>query len=473
MKRSNLYRNWLAVIATLMLALPLAAAGAPPQGGGGGKVSVTAAYPSEAFQGEELFVVVTGSGFDAGSTVGYLVTGTTDASQVDVLMVEFISPSELKTFIRPKDNALVTDYDIEVRTMSGRKGKGTTMFRVKLNDNPGRPPPPPPTNTEPLARFWHGFTGNGGTTPATSRLYVFGGNGGYELDYQTMSDHWYYSVANASWAPAPTNSTPPGPRSHIGFSCGGGFCVLANGSNVGDLSETWVYTEASGTWSQPNCKRYPCPSARKLPTMAHDSARGYHLLFGGYSGGTRANLRDTYTFSNATQRWTLRQPSASPSARHSAAAAFVAGPVNRVVLLGGQIQAVAVLCDMWSWTGTNWKEIGQLNGYDGPCLHGHSMAWDGARLVVTGGYVDYNDTPNEGVWTFEFTPDGNAGTWTYASDWYSYFQCTGAGVLRPGAFMAYDRPSGSMSFFGGVENVEINDVEGFAAVAYDDLSVCY
>jgi hypothetical protein len=451
------------VAAMLFLVMPLATTAAPPS-----KVTVTAAYPPEAFQGEELAVTVAGSGFDAGSTVGYLVTGTTDGSQVDVLMVEFISPSELRTFIRPKDNALVTEYDIEVRTMSGRKGKGTTLFRVKQKTTPGGPPPPPPpTSTEPAARFWHGFADNGGTTPATGRLYVFGGNGGYQNEWQPISDHWYYSVADGTWTPAPTNSSAPDANQHSGFSCGGGRCVLAGGVFWGG-DDTWVYTESTGTWSQVNCKRYPCPSARMMPTMAYDRARGQHLLFGGYSDRTRANLGDTYTFSNATQRWTLHKPSSSPLARKWAAAAFVAGPVNRVVLHGGLVENVEVLCDLWSWTGSNWEAIEQINGHDGPCLRTHSMAWDGARLVVTGGDTGYNgDTPNEGVWTFEFTPDGRAGTWTYEGDWYSYFQCSGAGVSRSLAIMAYDQPSGSFVFFGGGENLPV-----MGAVAYDDLSIC-
>jgi len=463
MKRLNLERIGTALVASLLLALTLAATAAPPN-----KVTVASAYPSEAFQGEELTVSVSGSGFDSGSTVGYLVTGTTDASQVDVLVVEFISPSELRTFIRPKTNALVTDYDIEVRTTSGRKGKGTTLFRVKQKDNPGPPPPPPPTSTEPAARFWHSFTDNGGATPATSRLYVIGGNGAYENGWQSMLDHWYYSVAEGMWTPAPTNSTPPDPRELMGFSCGGGRCVLAGGRRGSDLNETWVYTESTGTWSQVNCRRNSCPSAREMPAMAYDSARGSHLLFGGYSSYPRANLGDTYTFSNATQRWTLQKPSASPPARNWAAAAFVAAPVNRVVLFGGVVSYTEILCDMWSWTGSNWEEVVQINADDGPCLRSHSMAWDGARLVVTGGDESYNDdVPNDGVWTFVFTPDGKAGTWTYQGDWYSYFQCTGAGVWRPLALMAYDRPSGGFVFFGGGENLP-----EIGAVAYDDLSVC-
>lgn len=455
MNRSKPKHNWLAVLATLVLALPLYAPAAPPN-----RVTVTAAYPAEAFQGEELSVTVTGSGFDAGSMVGYFVTGTTDASQVDVLMVEFISPSELKTFIRPKDNALVSEYDIEVQTTSGRKGKGTTLFRVKQKTTPGGPPPPPPpTATEPAARWGHSFTDNGGATPGTSRLYVFGGE---QNVYQPMTDHWYYSVADGTWTPAPTNSSAPAADKFAGFSCGGGRCVLAGGLYSGG-DDTWVYTESTGIWSQVNCKRYPCPSARQMPTMAYDSARGRHLLFGGYDAGT--SFGDTYTFSNATQRWTRQKPAVSPVGRHAAAAAFVAGPVNRVVLHGGLVFPFEVRCDLWSWTGSNWEAIEQINGDEGPCLYRHSVAWDGTRLVVTGGHN--GNTYDESVWTFEFTPDGRAGTWTYEGDWYFYFECSGAGVLRPGSRMAYDLPSGSFVFFGGGE-----DLPGVGWFAYDDLSVC-
>lgn len=325
---------------------------------------------------------------------------------------------------------------------------------------PDRPPPPPPP-TEPPARAWHGFAGNGSAAPDASRLYLFGGSGS---DWLALSDLWYYRVADARWTLAPTGRVKPGPRQHMGFSCGAGRCVAANGAYFSTVKETWIYTEASGTWAQADCKRYTCPSARQMPTMAYDGARVYHLLFGGLSNAT--NLGDTYTFSNTTSRWTLQSPPDSPSARRSAAAAFVGEPVNRVVLLGGQIQRAAVLCDMWSWTGSTWEEVEQINWNDGPCLHSHSMAWDGAQLVVTGGYVDYSDTPNDAVWTFSFTEDGTAGAWSYKSDLYPNTKCTGAGVIHPGARMAYDRPSGKKVFFGGEENIK------GGAVRYDDLTVC-
>lgn len=448
-------------MAAIMLLLPLVATAAPPN-----KVSVTAAYPSEAFQGEELVVVVSGSGFDAGSRVGYLVTGTTDASQVDVLAVQYISPSELRTYIRPKTNALVTDYDIEVMTSSGRKGKGTTLFRVKLGGPPTKPPTEPPP-TEPAARAWHSFTGNGSAAPDASRLYLFGGAGS---DWMALGDLWSFTVPEAKWTiHAWGASTQPGNRQHAGFSCGGGSCVLANGSNgISTVKETWVFSEASGTWAPVNCgRRYTCPPASQMVTMAYDSARFYHLLFGGLSGSTALN--DTYTFSTATGSWTQRKPSASPSPRNRSAATFVAGPVNRVVLLGGQNGSGShTLCDMWSWSGSNWQQIEQTNQSEGPCLHSHSLAWDGARLVVTGGYIDTSDTPNDGVWTFTFTTNGLAGTWTWYPDRFAFFtECAGSPAIRPGAFMAYDRPTGAMVFFGGEENVA-----GIGTVRYNDLTAC-
>ena len=67
----------LLIAVALFLTLPLAlqAARAVP-------VTVTNASPSAAIQGAELDVIVSGTGFGVGSTVSYLVTGTTDASQV-------------------------------------------------------------------------------------------------------------------------------------------------------------------------------------------------------------------------------------------------------------------------------------------------------------------------------------------------------------------------------------------------------
>ena len=99
--------------------------------GGNGKVTVESANPNSAVQGEEKDVLISGSGFGHGAKVKYLVTGTKDDSQIEVLSVEYIDATgELRSRIKVKGSAEVIDYDIEVQSISGRKGKGTTLFKV-------------------------------------------------------------------------------------------------------------------------------------------------------------------------------------------------------------------------------------------------------------------------------------------------------------------------------------------------------
>jgi hypothetical protein len=324
------------------------------------------------------------------------------------------------------------------------------------------PPPPPPSSSEPAARAWHAFSGNGSTVADASRLYLFAGSGS---DWQPVpGDLWYYRVDSADWILAPTGTTQPGRRQHVGFSCGAGQCVSSNGNNgVGLLKETWIYTEGASSWSQINCKRNLCPSARLMPTMAYDPARSYHLLFGG-AASLDVSLNDTYTFKGG--RWTARNPLHKPGARHWAATAFAKAPVNKVVLFGGLDGPTSVHCDMYAWTDTDWQQVAMTN--TGPCLYAHSMAWDeaGKRLIVTGGYLaDRTDTPNPDVWYFKFNTDGGSGTWSKEPAGSALATC--AASAKPGARMTYDVPSGDKVFFGGEEN--INNV----AVRYDTTVVCH
>jgi len=104
---------------------------APPE-----KVTVTTANPNSALQGELLDVVISGSGFDHGSTVKYLVSGTSDDSQISVTAVTYNeADGTLTTTIQVAGAALISDYDIEVRNSSNRRGKGTTLFAVLTNES--------------------------------------------------------------------------------------------------------------------------------------------------------------------------------------------------------------------------------------------------------------------------------------------------------------------------------------------------
>ena len=335
----------------------------------------------------------------------------------------------------------------------------SAQYELRGQIERGKPLPPPPSD-EPAARAWHAFSGNGSTVADASRLYLFAGAGS---DVMPVSgDLWYYRVDLAGWILAPTGTTRPGPRQHVGFSCGAGQCVTSNGYYLGGLKETWVYNEGTSSWSQVNCKRNLCPSARGMPTMAYDFARSYHLLFGGLAG--TISLDDTYTFKGG--RWTARNPLHKPEARHWAATVFAKAPVNKVVLFGGLDGGSGVHCDMYAWTDTDWQLVNMTN--EGPCLYGHSMAWDevGKRLIATGGYIaDRTDTPNPYVWYFTFTGDGSSGTWSK--------EPTGSGLAlcvadaKPGARMAYDVPSKAKVFFGGEDNIN------HEIVRYDTTLVCY
>ena len=120
-------------IATMLFATlgsNISIAGKPTGGGGGKKVNVESATPNSVIQTHEEDVTILGSGFDDGSRVKFLVAGTTDDTQIEVGPSQFISSTELKVHIKTSGSTAVVDYDIEVQATSGRKGKGTTLFKV-------------------------------------------------------------------------------------------------------------------------------------------------------------------------------------------------------------------------------------------------------------------------------------------------------------------------------------------------------
>jgi len=435
--------------------------GLAPIGAALAQIKVTAATPASAVQGTiGLDVVVSGAGFDNTAKVQYFVSGTTNPGGITIKKVVFRNSNELATTIDVADTADLASFDIQVTLSSGRKGKGTTLFSVKAKPNTSPPPP-----TYPAERAWHSFTSNGGIDVVASRLYMYGGAG---ADWQAVpADLWYFGSYVDKWTlVTPSSTVNPDRRQWTGLSCGAGTCVMATGSNgFGLVDETWVYNEATNLWTKAACgRRAPCPSPRQMTTMAFDPERGNHLLFGGK--GSTAGLDDTQTFDPMTLKWTLRAPALKPSERNRAAAVHVPG--IGVVMHGGQPgRAGTVYCDMFAWNGSNWTRIEFDAGQSHPCLHTHSMAWDGQGLVVTGGYVDTNDTPSPANWRFVFAADGRSGVWSQ----------TTAGACRPidgtdteihpGARMAYDDQSMTRVYFGG----EMNAANG--VIRYGNTVECY
>lgn len=116
------------LIDTLIITLMLWAAASNAQT----EVVVVSADPATAEQGTlALDVTVSGSGFEPGADVKFLQAGSNKGGGVSVNSVLFVSPNELITNVDVAPDAVVGDYDIEVRVTRGRRGKGTTKFAVQ------------------------------------------------------------------------------------------------------------------------------------------------------------------------------------------------------------------------------------------------------------------------------------------------------------------------------------------------------
>lgn len=124
----------LSIAAMLLTALGTNISFAGKPAGKGGKVTVESATPNSVIQTQDENVTILGSGFDEGSTIRFLVTGTTDDSQIEVGPVEYKGPNELRVHIKTTGSTATVDYDVEVQATSGRKGKGTTLFKVQQAD---------------------------------------------------------------------------------------------------------------------------------------------------------------------------------------------------------------------------------------------------------------------------------------------------------------------------------------------------
>jgi len=444
--------------------LSLLVLGLAPIGAAVAQIKVTAATPASAYQGTiALDVVVSGAGFDNSAQVQYFVAGTTNPGGITVKNVVFRNSKELVTTIDVADTADLASFDIQVTLSSGRKGKGTTLFSVKAKPNDEPLPSYPP------ARHSQSFTSNGGTTAATSRLYMFGGD---DSSGQAMADLWSYANAGstaATWTYIPGGNIDAGEapytRKVAGWSCGAGSCVLMGGLSTRLYGDTWIFDESTRTWSQVKCsRRVFCPPARASQAMAYDPVHGVHVMFGGYAGTSWDFFwwADTYTFNVATRTWKQMTGGTAPPAREGAAATYV--PDVGVVLFGGigGSDGSTVFNDMYVWSGTAWLPVTSTVASDPPravpAVWGHGMAWDPTRgaMIVAKGLLNSGWYPSQDTWYVTFASSSGAwhATWTLASG----IGCQAAAtsppdpVVHSGARMAFDAANGVQVFFGGTSS---------------------
>jgi hypothetical protein len=110
------------------------------------KVVVSEAIPNNAEQGTvSLDVQIKGRGFQNGANVAFWRTGTENPGGITVNAVTVHDSKNLTANIDVDESADVDLFDIEVFNTNGRKGKGITLFTVKLKGGgPNDTTPPAP-----------------------------------------------------------------------------------------------------------------------------------------------------------------------------------------------------------------------------------------------------------------------------------------------------------------------------------------
>ena len=92
------------------------------------------AHPPQDRQGG---VTIKGNGFDKGSQARFFLTGTTNPGGITVKSTTSKGKKTLVANIDVAVDATIADFDIEVTTCSGRRGRGIILFSVKKKGSGG------------------------------------------------------------------------------------------------------------------------------------------------------------------------------------------------------------------------------------------------------------------------------------------------------------------------------------------------
>lgn len=185
-------------------------------------------------------------------------------------------------------------------------------------------------------------------------------------------------------------------------------------------------------WFAVFCQHYP--SARWMSAMVYDSDRQCLVLFGGY--GPSPLMSDTWEFDGVD--WVQRVVSPAPAGRFDHAMAYDSGR-QRTVLFGGYVSQSGTLSNQtWEWDGTLWRLRTPVNSPS--ARYGASMAYDPIRqrVVLFGGKVT---NPLSDTWEWDGT------------NWEQ--RASGSGPLLGGRYhygMAFDEVRQRVVLWGGKNN---------------------
>ena len=230
-------------------------------------------------------------------------------------------------------------------------------------------------------------------------VLLFGGH-----QFSLFSDTWKWDGNN--WQQVPLSSPPNHPCARRGhdmvFAASSRFrksVVLFGGScGIPQLrSDTWEWDPKTERWTE--LKPASSPPARYYHAMAYDQSRDRVVVFGGVSGAPpwpQSMLNDTWEWDG--RKWTLRNTSSSPQARHGHRMVFDSN--RKVVVLFGGADNTQLFSDTWEWDGNNWTQRFPARsplGRERP-----EIAYDpiDRRVILFGGEVNQSTWPSE-TWDWD------------------------------------------------------------------------
>jgi hypothetical protein len=236
------------------------------------------------------------------------------------------------------------------------------------------------------------------------------------------------AAGGPSWVQQHPATSPPARYAHVMAYDPGVRRVIAFGGvgPNGYRNDTWAWDGAD--WSKLPAAGAPTP--RAWAGMAYDRVTHQLVLFGGFDGNEDDYLGDTWTWDDATMRWTGRHPAASPP--NGAESMLFTDPVTGHVDAFGGFDGQVYQGQMWTWTGSSWD---QLQPAHLPSARGAAIAAldpTRAEVVLFGGLGLDVDT----TWTWDGTD------WTERSPAHQP-------LGRYGSAAAFDPRIGGVVLFGG------------------------
>jgi len=281
----------------------------------------------------------------------------------------------------------------------------------------------------------NGRAGTSAVYDGVGLLFFSGNLGPSGVPSQFPSELWRFD--GTTWTqlnptPDPVNGIPDGRQWYAGaFDFARGVYVIFGGQKGSGLSnllgDTWEYNVATNAWSLKTPST--SPSARRWTAMSYHAPSGKCVMFGGETANSGTYSNETWTWDGTN--WAQLSPTTSPSARGRGKMAY--DLFNQEILYsGGRNASTAISVETWAWDGTNWSQKA-----NGPARYAHAIAYDLARkrYVLYGGAPTYDET-----WEYDRASD----TWTQR-----YPQWASTGIWRTVPAMVYVPTLGKTILFGG------------------------